>query len=702
MVIEEIRRATERHHEVFLCHRFACRLYQAADKTEFGSSQRKYFACRGLKRPGVAVKAPAWLAFVRGGIFSGQFPGFTYPSPDDINGSGDFPQVDRFDQIGVGTDPQAGQTFVERSARADDDYAVLVHGSQVFRHFQTVFTRQPQVEQDDIGGTYCHYSVKNLGAFCSPAQITARTEKAHDIVAQVGFVFDYGYTGFGLRFHVHYDCRYFDFGQALTLMFSRYAIAAAILLFSTLAWASPGRWAMGVDAPLAALEDRDGSLTVEQVASMPDTAFRPLSAGLSVGYTKSAYWLKFSPPTQVANELLLELSPSYVDEIILFEPTGNGWRKRVSGDRQPYAEREIGYRNFVFRLPPSDAGKTLFLRVHSTSVLAVRGIFWEPTAFTDAVIPESIIVGAYFGIFGLSALLALAYAIWLRSRPFFAYTLLAGVAMMAIASLNGIHAQLLFPRSPAMADATTGVFVLLLHACVIWFSTVLLETAIYFPRFHRLMLTVALVMAVSSISAFSDYYRWFVAVLNPISSLLQASGAVLAMLLARRKILGARIFAVAYTLHAAAILPVVLLLFGVLPPNIITLYGWQAETLIHVLLLHSAMLWRVRKNEEEHFRVQKQALAASLEAERQLETRVSERTQALTDAQRRLEAALVSEQRTLLEQRQFMSMVSHEFRTPLAIIDSVAINLTEVPSTTVRIQRHVANNSVVPRAVLHA
>jgi len=43
------------------------------------------------------------------------------------------------------------------------------------------------------------------------------------------------------------------------------------------------------------------------------------------------------------------------------------------------------------------------------------------------------------------------------------------------------------------------------------------------------------------------------------------------------------------------------------------------------------------------------------------------------------EQALESERLMLLEQRQFLSMVSHEFRTPLAVIDSAATNLTAVP-----------------------
>ena len=43
------------------------------------------------------------------------------------------------------------------------------------------------------------------------------------------------------------------------------------------------------------------------------------------------------------------------------------------------------------------------------------------------------------------------------------------------------------------------------------------------------------------------------------------------------------------------------------------------------------------------------------------------------------EQALESERQMLQEQRQFLSMVSHEFRTPLAVIDSAATNLSAVP-----------------------
>jgi signal transduction histidine kinase len=49
------------------------------------------------------------------------------------------------------------------------------------------------------------------------------------------------------------------------------------------------------------------------------------------------------------------------------------------------------------------------------------------------------------------------------------------------------------------------------------------------------------------------------------------------------------------------------------------------------------------------------------------------------EAKKATEAALENEQQMLQEQRHFLTMVSHEFRTPLAVIDMAATNLTAAP-----------------------
>jgi signal transduction histidine kinase len=55
-----------------------------------------------------------------------------------------------------------------------------------------------------------------------------------------------------------------------------------------------------------------------------------------------------------------------------------------------------------------------------------------------------------------------------------------------------------------------------------------------------------------------------------------------------------------------------------------------------------------------------------------LEQRVADRTQALNEAKEAAEQALARETEAKRQLRQFLSMMSHEFRTPLAVIDSAA------------------------------
>lgn len=459
-----------------------------------------------------------------------------------------------------------------------------------------------------------------------------------------------------------------------------YFLVIFAIFFSSPGWGGEGYWGLGDDAPLAILEDRDGKLGVEEVAALPDSAFRPLHGGFSGGYTNSAFWLKtVVPPTPPGEGLLLELGPSYLDDIILYRRSGSAWTSRATGDILPYATREVGYRQFVLRLDNTEAGAPLLLRVQSTSAVNFQGAFWSPVAFADKVIPESIIAGIFFGIAGVSILLALVYGLWLRSRVFLVYALTLSLGIAVVGSINGFHAQLLFAEWPMLANLAVGVSIILSQASLIWLVTELLETRRFFPRYDRAARAVALIVALLVISVFTGYYRYVAATVLLGSWLFLITAAWAAWQLARRGGTGMQVVFFAITLHVFALAPNLLMLLKLVKPGFWSIYGWQVEILFHMLLLHSAMLWRLRKNEEDRQRRLGDALKTSQEAERELDARVAERTSDLNEARHRLEFALACERRLQLEQRQFMSMVSHEFRTPLAIINSISINLAEFP-----------------------
>ena len=79
---------------------------------------------------------------------------------------------------------------------------------------------------------------------------------------------------------------------------------------------------------------------------------------------------------------------------------------------------------------------------------------------------------------------------------------------------------------------------------------------------------------------------------------------------------------------------------------------------------------------------QAQLLESLAKSEHALEERVRLRTAELLRAQNALQAALHSERTLRLEQRQFFNMVNHEFRTPLAVVDSAATEQLSFPSPT--------------------
>lgn len=64
---------------------------------------------------------------------------------------------------------------------------------------------------------------------------------------------------------------------------------------------------------------------------------------------------------------------------------------------------------------------------------------------------------------------------------------------------------------------------------------------------------------------------------------------------------------------------------------------------------------------------------------RQTSLQLRKQKRDIQTAEGSLQAALTHERAILLEQRLFLSMVSHEFRTPLAVLDSAATNLMAVP-----------------------
>ena len=90
------------------------------------------------------------------------------------------------------------------------------------------------------------------------------------------------------------------------------------------------------------------------------------------GYTRSAYWIRFTVATEARREWLVEIRYALLDYVTLYVPSGDGFIEKKQGQLLPFGVREIKSENFVFKadIEPG-APRTLYLRIETQDSFAV-------------------------------------------------------------------------------------------------------------------------------------------------------------------------------------------------------------------------------------------------------------------------------------------------------------------------------------------
>jgi signal transduction histidine kinase len=399
---------------------------------------------------------------------------------------------------------------------------------------------------------------------------------------------------------------------------------------------------------LAALRDASGQLEIEAVAA-PAKAddFVALPGFLGAGYTADSYWLRFTLQRTVdtSAQWFLEVAPPYLNEVTLFVASDDGgFVSTHMGSLQPYAERPVPHRNFVFPIRLSDEQPvTFYLRVKTKSSMLVRVVAWQYPGLLAATQTDTSLYSAYFGLLALGFISNLVFWFWLREhvyRNYCAYLLALAVVMM---STGGFVAQWLFPHFPLLANRTLGVAVCMLYLLGTQFFIDVLCLREHFPRLGRLFDSVLLFYAGCALAALAGYYIVIITWLNLVGVVATSGVAVAGYGLLWRGHREYLLYTLAFTASFSGLALTLARLTGCLSAHDApTDYTVMLSTTLHVLLTNIAVADRVRRSDRDKLIAEKQT------------------------------ALLTAEYEAHQQQRQFIAMVSHEFRTPLAVIDATA------------------------------
>lgn len=394
---------------------------------------------------------------------------------------------------------------------------------------------------------------------------------------------------------------------------------------------------------LAVLPDPSCKLTIDDVArDERSEIFRSLAAeGNSLGFTKAAYWVRFSleiePPFD--QSLLLQLDSPLTDNVTLYIPDGQGgFSRKVTGESYPFAQREFDFRTYLFSLPNhSGDTRTYYMRLQTEGSLQIPLSLWTQKAFIEHLDTVNITLGIYCGVMLLLVLGAVTAYSKIGDKLFLAYALYLISSLVLQLSLSGLGFQYLWSELPEWSNRTTAASIGLAIFFGLWFSGLYLQ--LFDSRHYRLRVAYFLGMFCGAVSVgvglFGSFPQAakFSAVLGIVLPPIILYSAIVSLFAGYKP---ARYFLIAWCIFLGGVFVSGLLYFGLVPHTFVTSYAMPIGSVFEILLLGYALMDKIALLHAEKEQAKQHAKQCLIQMNEELESLVSERTKKLQEINEKL------------------------------------------------------------------
>jgi two-component system, sensor histidine kinase LadS len=220
--------------------------------------------------------------------------------------------------------------------------------------------------------------------------------------------------------------------------------------------------------------------TIEQVEAAGQTLPWVLRASNgSYNIDGAALWIEFDAVGSGEQRWFLQLASSGIDRVQLFYRGADGrWVALEAGDSKPVSQWPLPGRFATFELSPAGKPVRYWLRIEHSRVDFASPIgIYEQSSLLAAREREQLLLGAYFGLAALIALIAAANAVAYRDRNFGVYAFY--VALLAIGQLAylGVGAQHLWDHWLKWNETATFLLPGVSSAAGLWFARTITEPA---------------------------------------------------------------------------------------------------------------------------------------------------------------------------------------------------------------------------------
>lgn len=390
------------------------------------------------------------------------------------------------------------------------------------------------------------------------------------------------------------------------------------------------------------LIDKEDKLTIDDIASAnnQNLFIRNASNIVEFGYVKSPIWLRLTVKelNLKPRNWFLEIAYPLLDKIEFYSLDGGKWVTKYTGDKYPFSNRELFYRNFGFSQSFQPVKEqTFYIKIQTTSAAIIPLTLYQEELLLKKILYTENWHLIYYGVLLVMIFYNGFIFLSFRSISYLLYSLSTLSMLGYQVMFNGHGFQYLWSNN-IWLQQYAGLIAITLFA---FFTFEFMIRFLDLPKNIRFYLRALLIL--QNIIIFTNLYYSLstafklIGIAGLFNVVIFISIGIISWIKGYR---AARFFVVAWGGYCLGSILASLRIMGLVDTNFITTYSLQIGSMVELVFLSIALADRYKLIMDENIRVQKNLLEIQIVHTNTLEEKVKERTATLDNTLNKLNQSM--------------------------------------------------------------